>query len=151
VLADALAYAARQKPEQIIDLATLTGACMVALGTVVTGLFGTHQTMVDRFLDAARAAGEKMWQLPLYEDYSDLLRSEIADIKNSPTSRYGGAITAALFLKNFVDAKTPWIHLDIAGPAFLESEQGFMRKGATGTAVRTLLTYIGSLASSRDS
>ncbi|HEY3176210.1 MAG TPA: leucyl aminopeptidase [Candidatus Polarisedimenticolia bacterium] len=148
VLADALAYAARQGPDQIIDLATLTGACMVALGPVVTGVFGTNQPMVDRFLESARGAGEKMWQLPLYEEYADQIRSDIADIKNSPSSRYGGAITAALFLKNFVDDKTPWIHLDIAGPAFLESEQGFMRKGATGAVVRTLLTYVCSLAGS---
>ena len=145
VLADALAYAQTLKPAQIIDLATLTGACMVALGPVVTGVFGTDQAMVDKFLAAARSAGEKMWQLPLCEDYSDQLRSELADIKNIPTSRYGGAITAALFLKTFVADTIPWIHLDIAGPAFLESEQGFMRKGATGAVVRTLLTYLGSL------
>jgi leucyl aminopeptidase len=148
VLADALAYAQTLKPDQIIDLATLTGACMVALGPVVTGVFGTNQEMVDKFLAASRAAGEKMWQLPLCEDYGDLIRSEIADIKNSPSSRYGGAITAALFLKTFVADEYPWIHLDIAGPAFYESEQGFMRKGATGAVVRTLLTYLDSYSAS---
>jgi leucyl aminopeptidase len=145
VLADALGYAQQQKVEQIIDLATLTGACMVALGPVSTGVFGTDQRMVDRFLECAWRAGERMWQLPLYEEYADQLRSEIADVKNTG-NRYGGAITAALFLKTFVNEKVPWIHLDIAGPAFLESEQGCMRKGATGAGVRTLLNYILSLS-----
>jgi leucyl aminopeptidase len=145
VLADALSYAQKQKVEQIIDLATLTGACMVALGPVSTGVFGTDQRMVDRFLECAWRAGERMWQLPLYEEYADQLRSEIADVKNTG-NRYGGAITAALFLKTFVNEKVPWIHLDIAGPAFLESEQGCMRKGATGAGVRTLLNYILSIS-----
>ncbi len=145
VLADALGYAQKQKVEQIIDLATLTGACMVALGPVSTGVFGTDQRMVDRFLECAWRAGERMWQLPLYEEYADQLRSEIADVKNTG-NRYGGAITAALFLKSFVNEKVPWIHLDIAGPAFLESEQGCMRKGATGAGVRTLLNYILTLS-----
>ncbi len=147
VLADALTYAQRLGVERIIDLATLTGACMVALGPVSTGVFGSDQEMVDRLLDSARRAGERMWQLPLYDEYADQLRSEIADIKNT-ASRYGGAITAALFLKSFVDDKVPWLHLDIAGPAFLESEQGYLRRGATGAGVRTLLTYLQSLASS---
>jgi len=146
VLADALAYAQAQKVDRIIDLATLTGACMVALGPVVTGVFGNNQEMVEQFLTASSRAGEKMWQLPLYEEYSEQLRSDVADIKNTPTSRYGGAITAGLFLKSFVNGKTPWIHLDLAGPAYLESEQGYMRKGATGATVRTLLTYIEELA-----
>ena len=92
--------------------------------------------------------GEKMWQLPLDEDYCDQMRSDIADIKNTPTSRYGGAITAALFLKTFVADEYPWIHLDIAGPAFYESEHGYMRKGATGAVVRTLLTYLDSYGTS---
>jgi len=149
VLSDALVYAQRQKVDEIIDLATLTGACMVALGPMVTGVFGNDQTMVDRFLEAAAAAGEKCWQLPLVEEYSDHLRSDVADIKNTPNSRYGGAITAGLFLRSFVENGTPWIHLDIAGPAFLESEQGYLRKGATGATVRTLLTYVQSLSEAR--
>jgi leucyl aminopeptidase len=148
VLADALAYAQRHKPDQIIDLATLTGACMVALGSQVTGVFGNDQPMVDRFLDAARRAGEKCWQLPLVEEYCDHLRSEVADLKNTPGTRYGGAITAGLFLRSFIENGVPWLHLDIAGPAFMESEQGYMRKGATGATVRTLLTYIQSLSPS---
>ncbi|HET9481369.1 MAG TPA: leucyl aminopeptidase, partial [Candidatus Polarisedimenticolia bacterium] len=149
VLADALGYAQKQHVDRIIDLATLTGACMVALGPVVTGVFGNNQAMADSFLDAARRAGEKMWQLPLLDDYADQLRSDIADLKNSPTSRYGGAITASLFLKSFVDDEVPWLHLDIAGPAFYETEQGYMRKGATGAAVRAVLTYIEDLGSAR--
>jgi leucyl aminopeptidase len=141
-------YAQRQKPDQIIDLATLTGACMVALGSQVTGVFGNDQPLVDRFLDAARRAGEKCWQLPLVEEYTDHLRSEVADLKNTPSTRYGGAITAGLFLRAFIENATPWLHLDIAGPAFLESEQGYMRKGATGATVRTLLTFIQSMSPS---
>ena len=145
VLADALTYAQRQKVDEIIDLATLTGACMVALGPVVTGVFGNDQGLVNRFLEAAHDAGEMMWQLPLCDEYKDQIRSDVADLKNSPATRYGGAITAGLFLKSFVDDKVRWVHLDIAGPAFLESERGFMRKGATGAGVRSLLTYIESL------
>ncbi|MGH9866973.1 MAG: leucyl aminopeptidase [Candidatus Polarisedimenticolia bacterium] len=147
VLSDALVYAQRQKVDEIIDLATLTGACMVALGPMVTGVFGNDQPMVDRFLDAAYSAGEKAWQLPLVEDYSDHLRSDVADIKNTPNTRYGGAITAGLFLKSFIENGTPWLHLDIAGPAFLESEQGYMRKGATGATVRALISYLQASAS----
>ena len=149
VLADALEFAQQQKPDQIIDLATLTGACMVALGPSCSGVFGTDQVMVDGLLQAAARAGEKMWQLPLFEDYRDMIRSDIADVKNSPSSRYGGATTAALFLKNFVKDGMPWVHLDIAGPAFLESEHGFMRKGATGAPVRTLINYLEALADSQ--
>ena len=149
VLADALEFAQQQKPDQIIDLATLTGACMVALGPSCSGILGTDQTLVDDLMAAAERAGEKMWQLPLYEDYRDLIRSDVADVKNSPSTRYGGAITAALFLKNFVTNGVPWVHLDIAGPAFFESEQGYMRKGATGAPVRTLIQYLESLAGPR--
>ncbi len=147
VLADALGYAQKQKVDQIIDLATLTGACMVALGPSITGVFGHDQNMIDAFLAAGRRAGEKLWQLPLEEDYADQIRSDVADIRNTSSTRYGGAITAGLFLKSFVDDRIPWLHLDIAGPAFLESEKGFMRKGATGAGVRSILTYLESLAS----
>jgi len=146
VLADMIEYAQKQKPEQIIDLATLTGACMVALGPMASGIFSTDQKMVDGLMAASRRAGEKMWQLPMYDDYRDMIRSEIADVKNSPSSRYGGAITAALFLKNFVEKGMPWAHLDIAGPAFYEAEYGYMRKGATGAPVRSLINYLESLA-----
>ncbi len=145
VLADCLGYAQTLKPDQIIDIATLTGACLVALGPTAAGLFGTDQDMVDALLAAAGRAGEKMWQLPLYDDYADQIRSEIADVKNTG-NRYGGAITAALFLKHFVHKDVPWAHLDIAGPAFNETDQAYLRKGATGAMVRTLLTYIDDLA-----
>jgi leucyl aminopeptidase len=145
ILADALAYAQKLKVDEIVDLATLTGACMVALGPSSTGVFGNNQEMIDRFLACAGSAGEKMWQLPMYEEYSEHIRSEIADVKNT-AGRYGGAITAALFLKTFVGDTVPWIHLDIAGPAYLDRDAEGMRKGATGAGVRTLLTYIQSLS-----
>jgi leucyl aminopeptidase len=145
VLADCLGDAQTLKPDQIIDMATLTGACLVALGPHAAGLFGTDQEQVDALLSAAGRAGEKMWQLPLYDDYNEQIRSEIADVKNTG-NRYGGAITAALFLKHFVQPGMPWAHLDIAGPAFHETEQAYMRKGATGAMVRTILTYIEDLA-----
>ncbi len=145
ILADALAYAQKLKVDEIVDLATLTGACMVALGPSATGVFGNNQEMIDRFLACAGRAGEKMWQMPMYEEYSEHLRSDIADVKNT-AGRYGGAITAALFLKTFVDDSVPWIHLDIAGPAFFDRDAEGMRKGATGAGVRTLLTYIQSLS-----
>ncbi len=146
VLADALAYAQQQKVDEMIDLATLTGACMVALGPSVSGVFGNRQEMVDALLSAARSAGEPMWQLPLRDEYNEFLRSEVADVKNTPGSRYGGAITAGLFLRTFVSDEVGWVHLDIAGPAFMESERGYTRKGGTGAGVRTLITYVESLA-----
>jgi len=149
VLADALAYAQQQQVDEIIDLATLTGACVVALGPAVAGVFGNRQKMVDSLLDAARRAGESMWQLPLLEEYGEYLRSDVADLKNTPGTRYGGAITAGLFLKSFVSDDVGWIHLDIAGPAFMESERGYTRKGGTGAGVRTLITYVESLAARR--
>src|SRR5262249_42313579 len=146
VLADALEYAQQLEPERIIDLATLTGACMVALGPMASGVFSTDDRMTEDLLAAALRAGERMWPLPLFDGDRDMIRSDIADVKNSPSSRYGGAITAALFLKNFVDQRMPWAHLDIAGPAFLESEQGYMRRGATGAPVRSLINYLEAIA-----
>jgi len=146
VLADLLCYARTLGVDEIIDLATLTGACMVALGPLAAGVFGNDRAHVDGILSAAEKAGEKMWPLPLYEEYRVQLRSEIADIRNT-ADKYGGAITAALFLREFVDRRTPWAHIDIAGPAFLESNgHPYMRKGATGVGVRTLLTYLSSLS-----
>jgi leucyl aminopeptidase len=142
VLADLLCHARDLGADEIIDLATLTGACMVALGPLAGGLFSNDAALGDRLLAAARTAGEKLWPMPLYEEYRSQIRSEMADVKNTG-ERYGGAITAALFLKEFVGRATPWAHLDIAGPAFLEANcHPYMRKGATGAGVRTLLTYL---------
>jgi leucyl aminopeptidase len=142
-LADALCYAnARIKPDEIVDLATLTGACVVALGPLCAGLLASDQPLADRLLAAAEQAGERVWQLPLIEEYRENLKSDVADL-NNVGPRGGGAITAALFLKEFAGA-TPWAHLDIAGPAFSEKDLPLAPKGGTGVAVRMLLTYLGA-------
>jgi leucyl aminopeptidase len=143
VLGDALCVATEDKPDCIIDLATLTGACMVALGTRIAGIMGTDQKLIDALIGHGKTTGEEMWQLPLAEKYyMDDIRSWNADIKNIG-SGYAGTITAALFLKHFVGA-TPWAHLDIAGPAFAESPMPYSPKGGTGYGVRTLVEYITS-------
>jgi len=137
ILADALSYAQKLGLSPIIDLATLTGACCVALGTLYSGLFGNNQDLVNEALKAAERAGEKMWQMPMPEEYKEQIKSEIANVKNVG-NRYGGAITAALFLAEFV-ANTPWVHIDIAGTASSTKESGYIVKGATGVGVRTLV------------
>ena len=139
VLADALTFAIRQGAAELIDLATLTGACVVALGHVAVGVMGNNQPMIDRLLAAARTTGERMWQLPLYDEYRETLRSDIADMRNSG-GRNGGAQIGASFLKDFV-GDTPWVHLDIAGPAFVGKETPLAPKGGTGVGVRTLVLY----------
>lgn len=141
ILADALVYATRQKPDAIIDLATLTGACVVALGEEISGVMSNTPALANAILTAAASAGEKMWELPLEKNYRKLIQGDIGDIKNIG-GRYGGALTAGLFLQEFVD-KTPWAHLDIAGPAFAERDiNAYEKKGATGHGVRTLLKYL---------
>jgi leucyl aminopeptidase len=147
VLADALAYLVEQKPRVVIDTATLTGACMVALGEEVWGAMGNDRGLVRDVLAAGEAAGEPGWELPMYEPYRRLIDSEVADIKNVG-KRYGGAITAAMFLREFVK-DVPWVHLDIAGPAFSERAGDYWPKGATGVPVRTLVRYVQSQASPR--
>jgi leucyl aminopeptidase len=137
ILADALSYAVKQGLSPLIDLATLTGACRVALGLLYSGVFGNDQDLVDKVLKAAERTGERMWQMPMPEEYKEQNKSEIADIKNTG-NRYGGAITAALFLAEFVD-NTPWVHLDIAGPRLSSKESGYLVKGAAGFGVRTLV------------
>ncbi len=140
-LADALCYANQQvKPQEIIDMATLTGACVVALGPLCAGLFANDESLSDRLLAAAEQAGEHVWPLPLIEEYREFLKSEVADL-NNVGPRGGGAITAGLFLKEFAGS-TPWAHLDIAGPAFSEKDLPLAPKGGTGVAVRTILTYL---------
>ena len=144
-LADALTYAQKQKPDVVIDLATLTGACVVALGEEISGVMSNDQKLVDTILGSASSVGEKMWQLPLEKSYKKLIKSDIADVKNIG-GRYGGAITAGLFLEEFVDPKLSWAHIDIAGPVFAERPiNAYLPKGATGHAVRTLLHYLKSL------
>jgi leucyl aminopeptidase len=140
VLGDMLTWAIEHEPSAVIDLATLTGACMVALGNYIVGAFGDDDDTVNGVLSAARAAGEEMWRLPVSDLQKDALRSEVADMKNSG-ERWGGAINAALFLKEFV-GDTPWVHLDIAGPSNSPKERGYLNKGATGVGARTLVELV---------
>jgi leucyl aminopeptidase len=142
VMADGITHAVQNKADVIVDIATLTGACMIALGDKAFGVMGNRQRDVDAMLGASEKAGEKAWQLPLYEEYRKQIDSEIADLKNIG-NRYGGAITAGLFLQEFA-ADTPWMHLDIAGPARSTSDEFETPKGATGVGVRTLVSWIES-------
>lgn len=140
-LADSLSYAVKHGATEIIDLATLTGACMVALGDEVSGLFVNNEDLGKRIKSAAQDAGERVWEMPLEKGYKKLNKSDVADIANLSCKRYGGAITAALFLEAFVD-DLPWAHLDIAGPAFISSPSDVSLKGGTGFGVRTLLNLL---------
>ncbi len=142
VLADAVTHAARAGADEIIDLATLTGAKMVAIGSIAVGSFSNDQAFQERFLGAAAEAGERVWPFPMWDEYKDGLKSEIADLK-STGGRGGGAITAALFIGEFVEGK-PWVHLDIAGNAASDTEGPYSPKGATGVMVRSLLNYVES-------
>ncbi len=138
VLADALSLASEAKPDAIVDLATLTGACMVALGPKIAGLMGNDDGWVTQVGDAASNAGERMWHLPLPADYKKMYDSSVADMKNI-TGPHGAALTAGLILSEFVADNIPWVHLDIAGPAFSDSSDTLSAKGATGFGVRTLV------------
>jgi leucyl aminopeptidase len=140
VLGDMLTWAVEHKPSAVIDLATLTGACIIALGNYIVGAFGEHDGTVNEVLQSARTAGEEMWRLPVTELQKDALRSEVADMKNSG-ERWGGSINAALFLKEFV-GDTPWVHLDIAGPSNSPKERGYLSKGGTGAGLRTLVEWV---------
>src|SRR5579883_2401615 len=145
LLADAIAYAVQMGAGEIIDLATLTGACVVALGNFTAGIMGNDQSLIDRLLEAARQAGEQVWPLPLYEEFLEAMRGEISDRKNA-AGREAGAERAAAFLREFAGT-TPWAHLDIAGPAFCEDKHAppYLAPGGTGYGVRTLLRYLESL------
>ncbi|HWB09160.1 MAG TPA: leucyl aminopeptidase [Pirellulales bacterium] len=138
VLADVLDVACSRKPSRIVDLATLTGACVVALGTDVAGAMTNDQPWCDAVLAAARECGEPLWQLPMFDEYRDDIRSEVADIRNTGEGRWAGAIAGAKFLQEFV-GDIPWVHLDIAGPAFLEKPKPWLDGGGTGAFVRTLV------------
>jgi leucyl aminopeptidase len=139
-LADALVFAEKLGVDAIVDLATLTGACVVALGDDMCGVWSSHDGLAKQLLHAAETSGEKMWQMPMEEAYFDGLKSLVADMKNTGP-RAGGSITAALFLKQFVN-QTPWAHLDIAGPVWNEKENGYNNPGATGYGVRTLVQWV---------
>lgn len=140
-LADSLSYAVELGATEIIDLATLTGACMVALGVGIAGIMGNDENLIETLTVAGNETGEELWQLPLPEDYAEDNKSDVADISNLPASRWGGAITAGLFLQEFVE-KTKWAHLDIAGPAFAERDFPLGPKGGTGFGTRMLLNYL---------
>jgi len=141
-LADTLYYGAKLKPDAMIDLATLTGACMVALGQDIAGMMTDDDKLAGRLETASEASGEKLWRLPLVPEYAEQVKSKHADLKNITAGRYGGAITAGLFLKEFV-GDTAWAHLDIAGPSYAEKETlSYDTWGATGYGVRTLLHFI---------
>jgi leucyl aminopeptidase len=143
ILADALSYAKKLQAKAIIDVATLTGACQIALGKITSGLFTNNQPLLDKVIAASKEVGEPAWQLPMFDEYKELIKSDIADIKNIG-NRYGGAITAAKFLEEFVD-KTPWVHLDLTGP-INDKEKGYLVKGATGIPVRTLINLVLAMA-----
>jgi leucyl aminopeptidase len=138
ILADALAFAVDDKVDHLVDLATLTGACMVALGTEVAGVMGNNEEWIQRVLQASERAGEKAWPLPMFPLFGEMIKSKVADMKNTGGSRYGGAITAAKLLEEFVGT-VPWTHIDIAGPAWMEHESTGRDPGGTGCFVRTLV------------
>lgn len=141
-LADALGYARLFEPDAIIDLATLTGACMVALGEEVAGYFSTNGRLGRKLKEAAEMTGEKLWELPLVKEYEESIKSDVADYRNITKTRYGGAITAAMFMRPFA-GDTPWVHIDIAGPAWQERENNpLVPKGGTGFGVRTIVEFL---------
>ncbi len=140
ILVDAFTYAERYKPAAMIDLATLTGACVIALGDLIIGMMGSDDDLKNRIRDASEATGEKVWELPLYEEYAELIKSDVADYKNVG-GRSAGAITAGIFLSKFV-GDYPWVHLDIAGPALLSKGRPYIPKGATGIGVRLIVELL---------
>lgn len=143
ILADALSYGQKHfKPDRIIDLATLTGAIVVALGDLRMGMFANNDSFAKSCEQAGEASGERVWRMPLDPEYKDLLKSEIADIQNAGGKRMAGSVTAAIFLQEFVEKKTPWIHLDIAGTAFLEKGRDYNLSQATGVGVRLLIELL---------
>ena len=145
-LADALSFAAKSEPNAIIDLATLTGACLVALGETVAGLWSNNEELKQKVVQAANQTGERVETMPMPEEYESKLDSPIADMQNIPSSRYGGAISAAMFLREFV-GDVPWAHLDIAGPSYVEQRYlTYWNRGATGYGVRLLVRLLEDIA-----
>jgi leucyl aminopeptidase len=144
ILADALCYANKLGATKIVDCATLTGACVISLGHAASAAVSNDEEFVQQFLAAAKPTGERYWQMPLYEDYSTAMKSDIADLKNTG-GRPAGTLTASAFLKAFVD-DTPWVHLDIAGTAYLDGESAWQAKGPTGTPVRAFIALVEQLS-----
>jgi leucyl aminopeptidase len=139
-LADALSFGLRFKPDAVLDVATLTGACMVALGPHTAGVMSNDDALANEWLVAAQRAGEDMWRLPLPPRLAEQLKSEVADFKNTG-ERWGGALTAGLFLQEFVRG-VPWVHVDIAGPSSASKEHGHVGKGGTGFAAAAILEFL---------
>ncbi len=146
-LADALSYANQRGAKRIVDIATLTSGCVTALGDVATGAFTNNQTLVDKVIAAGEEVGDKIWQMPMYEEYKEQNKSDVADIKNTG-GRKASPITAALFVGEFA-GETPWVHLDIAGTSYLDKPRGYYGKGATGVPTRTLVKLVLALASDK--
>lgn len=147
ILCDTLVYAQKEvDPDEILDLATLTGACVVALGKAAAGIMGTNDDLIERLRKAGEPAGEKLWPLPLYDEYKSFLKSDVADLINSGAKGEAGSSAGGMFLKEFIDKDRAWVHLDIAGPAWLTSDQPETPKGASGFGVRALLYYLYGLA-----
>jgi leucyl aminopeptidase len=144
ILADALSYGRKMGARKLIDVATLTGSCRIALGDVCSGAFGNNQELINKVVAAGSEAGECIWPMPMNDEYKEQNKSDVADIKNTG-GRYAGGITAALFLAEFVDS-APWVHLDIAGTNMIDKDRGYQIKGATGVPVRTLVNLVLSLA-----
>jgi leucyl aminopeptidase len=147
VLADVLDVALQEQPESLIDLATLTGACMVALGTDIAGLMSNDPALQGKLQLAAERAGEEVWPLPMSDHFSEQIRGKVADLKNVGEGRWAGAITAAKFLQEFVGT-TPWVHVDIAGPAFFDSAKAFQDAGGTAVMLRSLVILIEAMGAS---
>jgi leucyl aminopeptidase len=141
ILADALHYANKLNPTTIIDLATLTGACVVALGDFVAGMFTKNEELSKKLYHLGLQTHERVWALPMWDDFHSLNKSDVADLKNIG-GRWGGAITAAKFLENFVEKRIPWVHLDIAGPAMANNSTNYSQKYMTGYGVRLLFEYL---------
>jgi len=147
ILIDAMTHALKSfKPDIMVDIATLTGACMVALGDKIAGVFSHDDDLADAIAAAGKKTHERTWRLPLPEDYQELLKSEFADLNNMSSSRYGGAITAALFLAEFA-GKSRWAHIDIAGPAYIKKGTPYCEAGGTGFGVRLFCELIENLTS----
>jgi len=144
ILSDALSYATKLKAKAIIDVATLTGSCRSTLGTFCTGVFSNNDKLVNKLIASGFEVGEYQWQFPMFEEYDEMIKSDVADIKNLG-GKFAGAITAAKFLAEFV-SDIPWVHMDIAGTADADKDKGYQVKGGTGVPVRTLVNLVSKIA-----
>lgn len=140
-LVDALTFAERYKPDAVFDFATLTGSCQVALGDSASGLFGNNEKLISLVEQASKETGERVWHLPMWDEFKDVMKGDLSDLKNGG-GRGGGASTAAAFLSNFAE-KYPWVHLDIAGPGILDKPYKYLVKGGSGVPVRLMLNLLG--------